>query len=819
MHSRYDVSIRSALLTVLAFALAAGPAQAAWLPDAYVGGFGLSTTTATHANPTAIADGAGGVIVVWQDQRNGVDYDIYAQRINARGDALWTANGVAVCSATNAQILPVVTSDGAGGAIIAWQDFRNGSHYDVFAQRVNANGTTAWTASGINVCNAAGIQEALAIISDDAGGAILTWQDLRSGGTNDIYALRVGPTGTSLWTANGRAVSVAGGSQLAPRLASDGANGAIISWHDLRGANYDIYAQRVPASGIPQWTADGVSVCNAAGNQTSSMIVSDYVGGAVITWDDARSGTSDIYAQRVGPNGTTLWVANGSAVCTATNAQVTPSIATDGSGGAIIAWTDWRAVATNSQDIYAQRVNAAGFTAWTSNGVPLHTTTTGAQIAPVCVSSDGLGGAIISWADSRSMLNYDAYAQRVGPNGTRYWNDEALVTGAVLDQYVIALVSDGAQGAYAVSIDNRNGVFKTYAQKLNASSSLGDCTPRIVSVRDVPNDQGSFVNLRFDRSRLDLQIDDNFQVDYTIWRQVPNAAALAALKGGARLLAAGERAERGGADRGLLRKTVEMNGVTYYWEQWDWVDGRGIPSYGAVLETTSDSLPSSNPRTLYMVEAQSYEDGDYWYYQSAPDSGYSVDNLPPGAPGSFAAQYAAGTTQLHWAPVVAPDFAGYRLYRGGTLTFTPGPGNLVQAVSDTGYTDAAGGPYVYKLTAVDLHGNESPIATVAPTGIVDAPPAGPAVFFLGAPVPNPARANLGVTLRFGLARPGEARVRVFDAQGRLVRTLESGPHAAGEHVARWDGRNDHHVPLAAGLYFVRLEAESRVATTRVTLLW
>ena len=88
--------------------------------------------------PQMVSDGAGGVIVVWQSAQ-GTSYDIYAQRLSATGVALWKADGVPVCTADSDQTNPVITSDGAGGAIISWWDWRNGN-YDVYAQRINGSG-------------------------------------------------------------------------------------------------------------------------------------------------------------------------------------------------------------------------------------------------------------------------------------------------------------------------------------------------------------------------------------------------------------------------------------------------------------------------------------------------------------------------------------------------------------------------------------------------------------------------------------------------------------------------------------------------------
>ena len=64
-----------------------------------------------------------------------MQFDIYAQRVNAAGSPQWTADGVALCTAANDQRDPTIVSDGAGGAIVTWDDRRNGG-YDIYAQHV-----------------------------------------------------------------------------------------------------------------------------------------------------------------------------------------------------------------------------------------------------------------------------------------------------------------------------------------------------------------------------------------------------------------------------------------------------------------------------------------------------------------------------------------------------------------------------------------------------------------------------------------------------------------------------------------------------------
>ncbi|MCK4539135.1 MAG: T9SS type A sorting domain-containing protein, partial [Candidatus Krumholzibacteria bacterium] len=126
---------------------------------------------------------------------------------------------------------------------------------------------------------------------------------------------------------------------------------------DLRSGNYDIYSQRINASGAVQWTTDGISLCVATGNQLDPQITSDGASGAIVTWIDGRSGLYSIYAQRINASGTVQWTADGVPICTATGGQTDPRIIPDGAGGAIITWNDGR---SSNYDIYAQVVDSKG---------------------------------------------------------------------------------------------------------------------------------------------------------------------------------------------------------------------------------------------------------------------------------------------------------------------------------------------------------------------------------------------------------------------------------------------------------------------------
>jgi len=440
--------------------------QVLWATD----GVAVCTAPSYQLVPTVTSAGGGGVIIAWEDYRNGIDYDIYAQRISADGTPGWAADGRKICGAAGSQYSPQIVYDGSYGAIITWHDYRAGN-YDVYAQRVNLPGTPLWTTDGVAVSVEVNSQANPTIATDGASGAIITWQDDRSGSTWDIYAQRVTSGGTTSWTVNGVAVCTAANAQMYPRLVSDAAGGAVITWQDGRGADSNIYGQRVNSTGTSLWTPNGVLVCGVAGNQYRPALAPDGSGGAIIAWDDRRvAGSSDVYAQKIGSTGVIQWPATGIAVCSASDYQMSLDIVSDGYGGAIIAWDDYRS--GTSYDVYAGHVDGDGNAGWTNCGVPI--STAASYQTSVRITSDGSGGAIIAWEDFRDNPDAsDIYAQRVFSDGYRLWSKQGFpVTIAVQDQMRPAITSDGAGGVLVTWEDTRNGNYDIYAQHVGSIQNI-----------------------------------------------------------------------------------------------------------------------------------------------------------------------------------------------------------------------------------------------------------------------------------------------------------------------------------------------------------
>jgi hypothetical protein len=451
------LKISAVLLVISIFAIpfaALGAGQVEWTPNGKPVDELLRTYE--YGRPAVISDGSGGVIIAWAAQNAG--YDIYAQRLDENGNPLWDENGVLICTRNSNQQDPMMVSDGSGGAIITWNDQEN---YHIYAQRVDSGGQVKWTANGVVICDAAGDKEDPRLVSDGSGGAIITWTDGRTSPT-EIYAQRVDTNGAVKWTSNGVNVSDDGVvyDNESPTLVSDGSGGAIIAWTaDGGDTNNRIAAQRLDENGSRQWS-DAAVICAVQNGNGDVVSATDGSGGAIISWPDSRNYAStqyDIYAQRVNGSGVVQWTANGVVICDAADWQQVPRLVNDGSGGAIITWQDYRS--GTSEDIYAQRVDSGGQVKWDENGVVI-CAAAGHQLDPRLVS-DGSGGAIITWDDQGT---YDIYAQRVNESGVMQWAPNGLVIcDAAGKQKVPNLAQSGLGGAIIAWTDERNDPSSFYA--------------------------------------------------------------------------------------------------------------------------------------------------------------------------------------------------------------------------------------------------------------------------------------------------------------------------------------------------------------------
>jgi len=697
--------------------------------------------------PRAVPDGAGGAIVVWQDGRAGTEFDVYVQRVGSSGTALWPNGGVAVCAAANDQTLPTVVSDGQGGAVIAWSDQR-GADADIYAQRINTNGAVQWAANGVALCTATGAQQSLTIASDGLSGGIVGWQDLRAGDTNpDLYARRINESGTLQWAADGEAVCTAVNAQAAPALIGDGAGGVIVSWEDHRGADADVYAQRFNGNGVPQWALDGVALGAASGDQQAVALCPDGAGGALMAWEDRRGGSADIYAQRVSDAGAPQWAPNGVTVCSAPTDQVTPAIAFDVIGGAVVAWSDARD-AGNGLDIYVQHIQTDGSALWTADGILL-CNSPNAQDLPSAIS-DGLGGAAVAWRDFRSGSYSDVFCQRVS------------AAGQVPDQCVPP--DTLAQNSHISTISPQN--YRTFRQTyfywggMGVRSSVGsDWDVEVydrgsVGLAPYPTCFGNPLAGSFERSGVDFVI-----CDFTDYQTPPGVY-------GARVYSysgTGSAVFEWDGGPGLIPKADNANPN----------NGVSASNWTGVLDVWDVDLTAGVTYTFEFNNQTPQTDMRLYVFSSAGAPGYHV--VPRTA--------RVLETSSRWAFFTAPSTEPY----GVVVTNENGEA----------------GSYELKVWSA------------TPIGVGDGPET-PITGIRGL-TPNPSRGR--VQIQFAMREAGVASFEIFDMAGRMVAGIPGRRWDPGAWSVEWEGEGSNGSRMSAGIYFVQMKVNSqRVGLGRLALL-
>jgi hypothetical protein len=258
------------------------------------------------------SDGSGGVYIVISTG-DLPDYNLYAQHLDASGNATWGTDGIAVCTAPDKQVNCRAIGVGSSGVICVWEDNRSLAGIDLYAQRINPNGTIGWATNGIVINNQPQDQASPDLSLDGQSHLFTVWQDYRNGDQN-LYMQKVDYDGNLLYPATGMLVCDAPLYQVNPRIATDGTDGCFISWEDFRGEVFsDIWGTHLDSDGalstetIPgwgyQWVENGNIINDAFQKQNNCVIIPDNQEGIISIWEDKRSSgkeeVTNLYTQRL----------------------------------------------------------------------------------------------------------------------------------------------------------------------------------------------------------------------------------------------------------------------------------------------------------------------------------------------------------------------------------------------------------------------------------------------------------------------------------------------------------------------------------------
>jgi predicted CXXCH cytochrome family protein len=371
----------------------------------------------------------------------------------------------------------------------------------------------------------------------------------------------------------------------------------------------------------------------------------------------------------------------------------------------------------------------------------------------------------------------------------------------------------GSYNWYFVANDGSYGTHNfLYSKGLLESSieqlELGAGADTIISITDVPNDQGKQVMILWTKFPAEMKSFDRAE-NYGVWRldDAPTAAVeIPRVKNYREMLTSGPV----GTQVALGEMVSTFVGT---------VPATGLDAYSFVAPTLFDSTASGMQWSFFVIAA--YSAGNATVYLSPPDSGYSVDNLMPVTPTGLAAVEVTGGVQLTWNAPSDPDIDVFDVFRSTTASFDPTGMTPIASVKDVEYLDqdvANGTQYYWKIQAVDFSGNRSDYSDEVTLVVTDVETLEglPTEFALKQNYPNPF--NPTTEIGFAVPKATHIRLSVYTISGELVTTLVDDMMQAGRYRVTWDGQTINGTPVSSGLYLYRINAGDFVQTLKMVLL-
>lgn len=238
-----------------------------------------------------------------------------------------------------------------------------------------------------------------------------------------------------------------------------------------------------------------------------------------------------------------------------------------------------------------------------------------------------------------------------------------------------------------------------------------------------------------------------------------------------------------------------------------------VPYYAAVVPTLGDDEDAT-----FVVSSHTPNPQVNW--KSFPKMGFSVDNLIPTAPTNLSGAPVAGNVELMWDESPDPDFNYFSIRRGNTPGFDPNIGTEVGTTTDPFFVDQSvgGGDWFYRVVAFDFNGNEGYFSDEVSVvmGLEGTNGNIPKEFALHQNYPNPF--NPETWISFDLPKGVDVSINIYNTLGQKVRTLVSEASPAGSYKVLWDGKNDHGVQVATGIYIYTIKAGTFIQSRKMTFM-
>jgi hypothetical protein len=452
-----------------------------------VGGVQISDYMGMYEQWVSAPDGSGGAWVVYVSY----DWDIWVQHIDNEGNLLYPFPGFEAIDDPSYQGEPQVCSDGNGGIVFAFQDYRNGVRPDIYAHKIDRNGNEVWPHNGVSVfVDPDHEMWNFDLKTNSNGKTIIAWQAERE--LTEILAQCLDADGNKAWGDSALAIGSRSGWQSNLRVVMDSSYSFYITWEDGRPDSLDggIYAQKIDTEGNTYWGDEGIRACYRRSSEISRIYSTDIDGhgGIFICWSGYLY---DIYAVWVDSAGISRWDLDGIRISILGNGG--PRVKYDGLNGALVSWN------CNEDGQMVQWIKAGdpeNAIQWEEEGKLI---TTGVWGGPASIIDAGNGEWIMN-VSNRGL----GFSQKFDTTGVTYWGDTGVRVWDVIGEYNGQ--TDGEGGVIAMGIIGNSRVWAqriyhdgSYSGQTSIEDDPVELTPQSFILYDpYPNPFNSSTTIRFD---------------------------------------------------------------------------------------------------------------------------------------------------------------------------------------------------------------------------------------------------------------------------------------------------------------------------------
>lgn len=380
----------------------------------------------THAQSSSLvdwdmeSDGEGGCVIVFTDVRAGGDLDVYANRLDADGQELWGASGVTLSSNADFEAAPQVCRTDTGRFVVVWSRSPSPGDGTIRMQSLDAAGNALFAADGLAIAGAPGEDLAFCdVVPAESGSYVVQWiRDVSTfSAPRHVRAQKFDASGAPVWPSF-VAVYDAGPVPIAhrPILEPDGAGGAYVCWHRSLAGAFESLVQHLDASGNELFPHNGVAVATTAGRWELDPSLAVLASGELVVAFNLRNPAQSqwgVGVQKLSAAGARLWTDDGITLAPFDGVNESFERCVPMEDGAIVLWLE-QPGATPQKRVRAQRVDTSGTPLWTPGGIEVSSNLSGKDDLVACV--DASLAVRAAWSDERNGPN-DVYAQAFDQDG------------------------------------------------------------------------------------------------------------------------------------------------------------------------------------------------------------------------------------------------------------------------------------------------------------------------------------------------------------------------------------------------------------------